>query len=197
MSQEKTCVVQDQKAPKIYTKKGDRGMTTLYNGTKISKNHYITHTLGKLDEFNVRIGALKIGGSEKLAHITPDIFKALEEIQHNTMNMSSVIATPNPSKVQKKRLMLDKDLEKTLEKHIDWYTERMPKLTNFVLPGHNKLCILAHSARVQARECERFISGLDDPHPEIQKYFNRMSDYLFTLARWFNPGKDQLHGGRA
>lgn len=170
------------KVPKIYTKKGDKGMTSLYNGKRVGKNNYIVHTLGKLDEFNVRIGAVKILLDSKC-----DIYTFLEEIQHDSMNMSSVIATPGSNVFE-----IKENLEKKLENKINHYTGKMPPLRNFVLPGGNELSVRTHFARVQARECERFISGLPEPDPKIQKYFNRMSDYLFTLSRWFSKN-DDLH----
>lgn len=166
--------------PKIYTKKGDKGMTSLYNGKRVGKNNYIVHTLGKLDEFNVRIGAIKI-----LLGNETDIYKQLEEVQHNSMRMSSVIATPGSKKIE-----IKDDLEKKLEDLINFYSSKLPPLRNFVLPGGNETSIRTHFARVQARECERFISGLHEPNPKIQKYFNRMSDYLFVLARWFSKNDD-------
>jgi len=183
------CVV----GPKIYTKKGDKGMTSLYNGERVKKNHYIIHTLGKVDEFNVRIGAIKIKLDSK-KEADKIIIADLEAIQHNSMNMNSWIAHPSPTEAQKKKLPEIKDgLEKALEKKIDQYQGSLPPLKNFVVPGHNELCVAAHAARVQVRECERFVSDLDYIDPKIKKYFNRLSDYFFALSRWFNRGEDVLH----
>lgn len=184
MDQVKTCLI--RKTPKIYTKKGDKGMTSLYDGTRVSKNYYTVHTLGKLDEFNVRIGAIKI-----LVRRDSKIFKDLEEIQHNTMLISSIIATPNE---KKKVVGIEEGAEKKLEEAIDHYHDILPPLKNFVLPGGNALSVRSHSARVQARECERYIAGLETRRniDTAKKYFNRLSDYLFTLSRWFAK-EDVLH----
>jgi cob(I)alamin adenosyltransferase len=179
--------------PKIYTKKGDKGMTSLYNGERVKKNHYIIHTLGKVDELNVRIGGIKIYldlslfGYQKIKY-------DLETIQHTTMFMNSWIAHPNPTEAQLKRLPeIKEDWDKILEDSSDEYQGNLPPLKNFVLPGHNDLCVAAHAARAQTRECERFISDLDYVNPSIKQYFNRLSDYFFALSRWFSRGNDVIH----
>lgn len=151
---------------KIYTKTGDNGTTSLYDCSRVLKSSILIDLLGDIDELNSFIGIIE---SDKL----------LKDIQIWLFDMGTIIANP------KKKYNFDVNLEftKILEKEIDEMTSELPKLTNFILPNGN-----IHLSRAIARRCERKMVEVRVEYSHIDenclKFINRLSDYLFTLARY-------------
>lgn len=165
----------------IYTRTGDKGKTSLFDGTRVSKAHERVETYAAIDELNSVLGqALAFLPREKM----DDIQKELIAIQHDLFAIGSALAMPYPLPVPalKKRV-------KNFEKMIDTLTEVLPELKNFILPGGSQAASLLHVGRTLARRAERRLVALMD-HDEIDKellmYLNRLSDVLFTFARYAN-----------
>lgn len=168
----------------IYTRTGDKGDTSLYGGKRVSKAHERVETYGTVDELNSVMGVV-------IAHLRVNrkgLKELLESIQIDLFTIGSSLATPS-EKMQ--RLEVKKLSERVVEfeKEIDSMTKKMPELHNFILPGGSKAGSFLHQARAICRRSERRIIGLskkEDVSDEIIKYFNRLSDLLFTLARYLN-----------
>jgi len=171
---------------KIYTKTGDKGTTSLFGGTRVSKHHIRIESYGTVDELNSHIGLVR--DQEIISHYK-DI---LIEIQNKLFTVGAILAT-DPKKAilksGKERLNIpkisDKDIE-LLEKEIDSMNESLPPMTNFILPGGHQTVSFCHIARGVCRRAERLAVALNDLEPfqsETLTYLNRLSDYLFVLAR--------------
>jgi len=171
---------------KIYTKTGDKGNTALIGGRRVPKHHIRIETYGTIDELNSQLGLLRDGAID--IHYK-DI---LEIIQNNLFTIGAALAT-DPEKVilknGKNRLNISKvnstDIQ-LLEKEIDDMNIELPEMTHFVLPGGHQTVSLCHIARCVCRRAERIATSLNEVTPlesEILVYLNRLSDYLFVLAR--------------
>lgn len=162
---------------KIYTKTGDKGTTSLYDCSRVSKSSILIDLLGDIDELNSFIGII-------------DSSFLLKDIQTWLFDLGTIIANPN----KKYSFDVSQEFTKILEKEIDMMTQQLPKLTNFILPSGN-----IHLSRAIARRCERklvdVITNGDYKHIDDNclVFINRLSDYLFTLARYdcFMKGKDE------
>ena len=169
---------------KIYTKKGDLGQTDLLGGTRVSKAHERVEAYGTIDELNSFLGLLRdqpIG--EKYQ-------QALLRIQNNLFVAEARIAAdPN---IEHKALPVLEDGEIIfLETEIDEMNKSLPELTHFILPGGYYPSSLCHVARTVCRRAERYVIRLcvtSPPELILIRYLNRLSDYLFVLAR--KTGKD-------
>lgn len=165
---------------KIYTKKGDKGETSLFGGTRVPKNSLRVDTYGTVDELDSAIGVV-------IAHLSQDekkLISLLTSIQHDLLLIGSSLANPVP-----KPLPHLTKREKVFERQIDQMTEKMPELHNFILPGGGKAGAFSHLARTICRRAERRVVKLsrEEPiEPSILRYFNRLSDLLFTVARYVN-----------
>jgi cob(I)alamin adenosyltransferase len=161
---------------KIYTKNGDKGLTSLYNSAKISKSSVLIDLIGDLDELNCYIG-----------NITSS--RLLEDLQIWIFDLCTIIANPTH------KYTFDKNevVIKLLEKEIDDITNELPKLNNFILPTGN-----IHIARAVTRRCERKLVNIVESTvyshipPNCLIFLNRLSDYLFTLARFENLDKREV-----
>lgn len=166
---------------KIYTKTGDRGQSGLFGGQRVTKNHPRLEAYGTLDELNSYLGLM-------MTQITDQtILDQCIAIQRTLFSISAALATPNP-KQDSKQLLAATAVE-ALEQSIDTMTADLPALKNFVLPGGALAASQAHVARTICRRAERIIVTVNDTEtidPMIIKYINRLSDWLFTLARWLN-----------
>jgi len=171
---------------KIYTKTGDKGTTSLFGGTRVPKYHPRTNAYGTVDELNANIGMIR---SYKIGK---DYNSFLEEIQANLFTLAAELAT-DPKKATlkngKDRLKISKIeyayVEK-LETAIDKMNEELPPLKTFILPGGHPAVSACHISRTVCRRAERLATALyhDEPFDEVLlKYLNRLSDYLFVLAR--------------
>lgn len=171
---------------KIYTKTGDKGTTSLFGGTRVPKHHIRIESYGTVDELNSHIGLLRD------QRIDEKIKTFLTEIQDRLFTIGAILATdPEKSKLKngKDRLNIpkisDQDSE-NLEKEIDRMNEELPEMTHFILPGGHQSVSFCHIARCVCRRAERLSSALYDIEPfdeQVLIYLNRLSDYLFVLAR--------------
>ncbi|MEE2953655.1 MAG: cob(I)yrinic acid a,c-diamide adenosyltransferase [Bacteroidota bacterium] len=163
---------------KIYTKKGDAGNTQLLGGKVIKKNNCRLECYGTIDELNAFIGHIS-------DHNIPKENDALLlKIQHQLFNMASVIAFDGSKKINLVDVT-NSDIT-VLEDEIDRMELELPALKNFVLPSGNKTSSLIHIARTVCRRAERKLVALgskEEIKPIHLKYLNRLSDYLFVLAR--------------
>ncbi len=166
--------------PKIYTRKGDDGTTGLFHGPRVSKTSLRVQTYGTIDELNAAIGVAKVFSN------VPDIKKLLERIQHKLMNTASILASPL-NNIDPARLPVMTEADVTgLEKCIDYFSDDLPPISTFIVPGQNKAGAFLAVARTTCRRTERMIvalSEIEDVDPVIRKFFNRLSDLLFTLER--------------
>jgi cob(I)alamin adenosyltransferase len=168
----------------IYTRKGDKGKTSLYGGKLVSKASLRVETYGTVDELNAVLGVVvaHLSASEK------PIERLLESIQGDLLTIGSSLASPDGKSPTLPTQELD-TIVKKFEEEIDLMTEEMPELHNFILPGGGKAGAFLHHSRTVARRCERMIISLSQKEAvdeAIIKYFNRLSDLLFTLARYVN-----------
>jgi cob(I)alamin adenosyltransferase len=167
---------------KIYTKTGDNGKTSLIGGTKVLKSDLRIEAYGTIDELNSWIGFVNDSINDFSAnHI-------LKEIQDLLFTIGSSLAC-DPEKETK---LIIPDLHEAdillLEKEIDTMNEMLPEMKHFILPGGHAAVSITHIARCVCRRAERYCVNLNnrDGHVEalIIKYLNRLSDYLFVLARY-------------
>ncbi len=171
---------------KIYTKTGDKGTTSLYGGTRVPKYHLRIEAYGTVDELNSYIGLVN---SQSLDTNSSQV---LLKIQNELFTIGSMLATPENKEVLKsgkERLDIPKintDSIKFLEKEIDAMNEHLPAMTHFVLPGGHTTVSYCHIARCICRRAERItvqLSENENINNDILVYLNRLSDYLFVLAR--------------
>jgi cob(I)alamin adenosyltransferase len=161
---------------KIYTKKGDDGTTGLIGGDRVPKHHIRVESYGSVDELNSHIGLLR-------SLPTPGT-GLLDQVQDRLFTLGSALASAPGARMALPGLE-ESDLE-ALEASIDAMTAELPELKNFVLPGASTAGAQAHVARCVCRRAERLVVHLaekEEIDPLIVKYLNRLSDYLFTLAR--------------
>lgn len=171
---------------KIYTKTGDAGTTSLFGGTRVPKHHIRIESYGTTDELNSWIGLLRDHVPE------PETKTLLQEIQYRLFVLGAQLATePEKSKLKsgKDRLNIhtlkEEDVEK-LEREMDQMNAQLPAMTHFILPGGHPTVSYCHIARTVCRRAERMITYLNENEPVdplILVYINRLSDYLFVLAR--------------
>ncbi|MCX7879378.1 MAG: cob(I)yrinic acid a,c-diamide adenosyltransferase [Ignavibacteria bacterium] len=168
---------------KIYTKTGDKGETSLFDGTKVLKSDPRVESYGTIDELNSYIGlltTLNIPDNEK---------KVLTDISYLLFRIGTDLATPLTSKIPKNFKRVDKDDILYLEKLIDKYSDHVPELSNFILPGGSFESAYIHIARTVCRRSERKIVELfnkSEINENIIVVLNRLSDFLFVLARYIN-----------
>lgn len=171
---------------KIYTKTGDSGTTALFGGSRVPKYHLRIESYGTVDELNSVIGLVR---SQKIDSETKE---SLIQIQNHLFTMGSTLATDPKRAVLKngkERLKIEKINSNNiqfLEDSIDKMNESLPPITSFVLPGGNSEVSYCHLARTVCRRAERRVTELnfhEEVDPAVLKYLNRLSDYLFVLAR--------------
>jgi cob(I)alamin adenosyltransferase len=171
---------------KVYTKTGDNGTTSLFGGTRVPKDHARIESYGTVDELNSYIGLIR--DQEMNQHYK----NILIEIQDRLFTVGAILATPPEKEVLKngeKRLqnlgIIESDI-KLLENEIDTMEDSLPQMTHFVLPGGHTTVSYCHIARCVCRRAERLAVHLNHNEPVADiaiKYLNRLSDYLFVLAR--------------
>src|SRR5215471_18156901 len=167
---------------KIYTKTGDAGKTSLIGGTKVLKSDLRIEAYGTVDELNSYIGLCR----DLINDIT--ITNTLKEIQDRLFTIGSSLAC-DPEKEPKMKIpdLHESDVE-FLEKEIDKMTEQLPPMKNFILPGGHVAVSTLHVVRCVCRRAERLCVSMQEHEmavePLIIIYLNRLSDYLFVLARY-------------
>ncbi len=171
---------------KVYTKTGDKGTTALFGGTRVPKDHIRIESYGTVDELNSYIGLIRD------QEINDHYKKILIEIQDRLFTIGAILATPPEKEVMKngelrlqKLGIVESDIE-LLENEIDTMENELPPMTHFVLPGGHTTVSYCHIARCVCRRAERLSVQLNHNEPVAEialKYLNRLSDYLFVLAR--------------
>ena len=169
-------------ALKIYTKTGDLGKTSLIGGTKVPKSHLRIESYGTVDELNSFIGLV----SDMITDNESKII--LKEIQDRLFTVGSSLACdPDKEPLMKIPDLKEQDVE-LLEKQIDKMNEVLPIMKFFILPGGHPAISTAHVARCVCRRAERLCVNMQEHElfvdPLVIKYINRLSDYLFVLARY-------------
>ncbi|HZX57241.1 MAG TPA: cob(I)yrinic acid a,c-diamide adenosyltransferase [Mucilaginibacter sp.] len=164
---------------KIYTKTGDKGFTSLIGGTRVPKYHLRIESYGTVDELNSYVGMIR---DQDISARDKDLLK---QIQDRLFTIgSSLAADPEKSKMIIPDLNLE-DIE-LLEKEMDAINEHLPELRHFILPGGNNAISFCHIARCVCRRAERLAVHLateSNVDEKVTVYLNRLSDYLFVLAR--------------
>lgn len=169
-------------ASKIYTKTGDKGTTSLIGGAKVPKSHLRIEAYGTVDELNSYIGLCRDLILDKHSR------NVLQEIQDRLFTIGSSLAC-DPAKEPKMRIpdLKEEDVI-LLEKEIDKMNEVLPPMKSFILPGGHPTVSHTHIARCICRRAERCCVRLEIEKEEVEpiviKYLNRLSDYLFVLARF-------------
>ena len=171
---------------KIYTKTGDKGTTALFGGTRVPKHHLRIESYGTVDELNSYIGLIR---DQK---IDAQTIEKLIRIQNELFTLGAMLATPPEKEVLKngkQRLNIPKITKNNiaqLETEIDQMNLELDPMTNFILPGGNQTVSFCHIARCVCRRAERISTALNEEeslNEDVLKYLNRLSDYLFVLAR--------------
>jgi len=170
---------------KIYTKTGDQGTTLLIGGTRVPKHHIKIEAYGTVDELNSFLGLLR----DKIDHRYKN---EIIEIQNKLFNLGSFLALDKSKEKLangKKRLNI-KPIEQEeisfLEQKIDEMEKKLPPMTSFILPGGHEQVSICHICRTVCRRAERkvtYLSEAEDVSGYNLKFLNRLSDYLFVLAR--------------
>ena len=172
------------KLDKIYTRGGDKGMTSLGNGSRLAKQSLRVCAIGDVDEANSTIGLARVAAADTGSNMTG----ALSRIQNDMFDFGADIATPGDDPADG-ALRIQMSQVDRLEREIDAVNELLEPLTSFVLPGGTELAARLHIARAVTRRAERSIMALADAEPvnvQAMAYINRLSDLLFVMARAAN-----------
>ena len=167
------------KLDKIYTRGGDNGLTSLGDGSRIQKSNIRIEAYGNIDEANSSIGISAAYSSDKIK-------VTLLNIQNDLFDIGADLCFPDKNK---SKLTIKIDSINLLEKEIDMMNESLNKLESFILPGGSKASSFLHLSRSLVRRAERSIVHLNEKeyvNPDILKYVNRLSDFLFVAARFEN-----------
>ena len=173
---------------KIYTKTGDKGETSLYGGTRVSKAAARVESYGTLDELNALIGLAKSEISDE------KVLSQLQKIQFDLFTVGSEAATPTDKMLlangkNRLDLMISEKEITELELWMDDFDAELEPLKFFILPSGGKAAATLHVCRTVCRRAERtmvFLNETEEVRPELIKYLNRLSDYLFILARYIS-----------
>jgi len=165
---------------KIYTKTGDKGETSLFGGSRVSKGHLRIHAYGTLDELNSYIGLLNdLSSDEKMS-------QELHRIQDRLFTLGALLATEHEKAKKRLPIITLEDIE-YLEESIDKMDQSLDPLKTFILPGGHPTVSYCHIARCVCRRAERLTVELSE-HNNIDvlviQYLNRLSDYLFVCSRY-------------
>ncbi|RYE23906.1 MAG: cob(I)yrinic acid a,c-diamide adenosyltransferase [Sphingobacteriales bacterium] len=167
---------------KIYTKTGDKGSTSLIGGVRVPKNHIRIESYGTVDELNSYLGMV----NDMVQHSV--INEWLREIQDRLFTLGAVLATTPDKEVKMKLPDLHEEDVQWLEARIDMMNGELPEMRSFIIPGGNLGASTCHVARCVCRRAERLCVGMQEQEeyvPElIIQYLNRLSDFLFVLARY-------------
>ncbi len=170
------------KLDKIYTRGGDKGYTSLGDGTRVSKHHLRMEAIGSVDEVNAVMGLVRL-------YAPKEIISLLSDIQHDLFDVGADLCTPFKESPKKEALRIQETQIERLEKSIDVLNEGLAPLTSFILPGGSEASSYLHLARTVTRRTERVLTALMDSeeiNPLCLQYLNRVSDLLFVLCRHCN-----------
>jgi cob(I)alamin adenosyltransferase len=173
---------------KIYTKSGDKGKTSLFDNTRIAKDSLRVESYGTIDELNSSLGFAKNFVEDE------EVYNIIRTIQRKLFNLAGELATPDWENFPEKITASDIEF---LEKKIDYYLGQMNKKEKsmFIIPGSSKASGALHQARTICRRAERRITtlaGEADISQDLQKYINRLSDLIYTLARYSEAELDYV-----
>ncbi|XP_032703286.1 corrinoid adenosyltransferase [Lontra canadensis] len=173
------------KIPKIYTKTGDKGFSSTFTGERRSKDDQVFEAVGTTDELSSAIGFALEFITEK-GH---PFAEELQKIQCSLQDVGSALATPRSSarEAHLRHAALEAGCILELEQWIDKYSSQLPPLTAFILPSGGKSSSVLHFCRAVCRRAERRVVPLvqmGETDANVAKFLNRLSDYLFTLARY-------------
>ncbi len=170
------------KLDKIYTRGGDKGQTSLGDGSRADKHDLRVAAYGTADEANSVLGLARL-------HTSGDEDGMLARIQNDLFDLGADLCTPHGGKRSEGALRITAAQVGRLEAEIDAMNDDLAPLTSFILPGGKPAAAWLHLARTIVRRSERLIaelSGAEEVNPEAIKYMNRLSDHLFVLARRLN-----------
>lgn len=174
---------------KIYTRKGDDGTTGLLYGGRVRKDDPVIEANGAVDEAQAALGLARsevARGSdldELLRGLERDLYVLMAELATAADNRHKL--TPGVS-------LVTADMVDALEPKIDQLTERFPPLTDFVLPGQNRAAAALDLARTVVRRAERLALNAAPAGSHVGAYLNRLSDLVWTMARWQEAGESEL-----
>lgn len=176
---------------KIYTKTGDRGDTRLFDGTKVRKYDDRVEAYGSVDELNAFIGA----ASSFLDNA--ELISLLAEIQKDLFSVGAQLADPGFKDQSRAKFKLSPERITALENAIDTFETELPPLRQFILSGGGQAGAMLHVARTVCRRAERQVVSLSEKvevNPDVIVYLNRLSDFLFVIARVINhrQGKQEI-----
>jgi len=170
---------------KIYTRTGDDGTTGLFGGGRVSKHHLRIEAYGSVDETNSFLG---LAIAHAAGHPQADgLVEVLTSIQKDLFTLGADLATPLEARASVPRTTPDQVTR--IEAEIDRYEAEVPVLKHFILPGGRPAGAALHVARTVCRRAERLVVALAEQEAVNQQsaiYLNRLSDFLFVLARWAN-----------
>jgi len=163
---------------KIYTKTGDNGQTSLYDGKRVKKDDIRVESYGTIDELNSMLGLARNFIEDN------EIVEIIYDIQRELFNVAGELATENSEKFKEK---VTEEQINYLEEIIDTYLEKIPQMDKFIIPGTNKASASLHVARTICRRAERRILTLKNEEQVrdiLIKYVNRLSDTIYALSRY-------------
>ena len=176
---------------KIYTGSGDRGKTSLFSGERVAKGHARIEAYGDVDELNSILGWV----TTVLPEHQPELTDTIRQIQSDLFHVGAWLATTPDSPAAASLQSIEADFSKPLESEIDRLEGHLDPIAGFILPGGQPGAAVAHVARAVCRRAERHVAVLLEEYSGNQLpqdyrhlliYLNRLSDYLFVLARYCN-----------
>ncbi|MBS82535.1 MAG: ATP:cob(I)alamin adenosyltransferase [Gammaproteobacteria bacterium] len=172
---------------KIYTKSGDKGTTKLIGGKDVQKHNIQVDAYGSIDELNSYVGLIRDFSNDSYTK------NHLIEIQKNLFNIGAILAFQDKKtaekQLKKKNILITKEDILRIENNIDFISDKLPKIDKFIIPGGHQNVSYCHIARTVCRRAERNVTRLKEIYDfqnEILIYLNRLSDYMFVLARKFS-----------
>lgn len=174
---------------KVYTRTGDQGMTDLVGGERVAKDSLRIESYGTVDELQSFLGLLRAALSESSGTggrgDCLEIVGHIHRVQQDLFDLGSTLSTP-PQYADRVKNPITPERIAWLEETMDRWNEDLPPLRSFVLSGGGRFSALGHVARTVCRRCERIVLRLareEEVPPEPLRYLNRLSDFLFVLAR--------------
>ena len=167
---------------KVYTRTGDEGMTDLVGGERVAKDSLRIESYGTVDELQSVLGMLRAALSEVQSN---EIVGHIHRVQQDLFDLGSTLSTP-PQYADRVKNPITLERIGWLEETMDGWNEELPPLRSFVLSGGGRFSALGHVARTVCRRCERIVLRLareEEVPVEVLRYLNRLSDFLFVLAR--------------
>lgn len=167
---------------KIYTRGGDKGETSLGDGSRRPKHDLRVDAYGTVDEANAVIGLIRL-------YVEGDVDDLLSRVQNDLFDLGADLCTPEDGRRAEGALRIMPEQVEALEAAIDRYNENLESLKSFILPGGTPAAAHMHMARTVSRRAERLVVALaetEQVNPEAVKYLNRLSDLFFVLSRYCN-----------